>query len=344
MFLLFDVAGNVGHGLDGLDGILSIGGFAAEHNGVGAVVDGVGHVGNLRAGGAGVVDHTVQHLGGGDDGFHAADAGADHLLLDAWNLLGRDFDAQVAARNHHAVGDIENGVEVVYPFAVFDLGDDFDRAFAHIENALDRHHVVAAAHEGVGDELDVGRGCPVDELAVFFGECGHVELDAGHVDAFAVLDFTVVCNRADELGFGLAGDDELDFPVVDEDGAFDGYLLRKVLVADPEPSFGGVATGDADGVAGLELDGFGNFASAHFRPFGIDQDADAVGYGANIGNDGFGFVGADMGGIQAGDVHAAIDEAADEFGVATVPGDRADDFGLFAMHGSSLLEKGSNAF
>ena len=55
------------HGLHGLDGVLADAGLAGEHDRVGAVHDGVGDVGGLGAGGAGVVDHRVEHLGGDDD-------------------------------------------------------------------------------------------------------------------------------------------------------------------------------------------------------------------------------------------------------------------------------------
>ena len=58
---------DAGHHGDGFDGILADGRFAGEHDGVGAVVDGVGHVGDFGAGGARILDHRLEHLGGGDD-------------------------------------------------------------------------------------------------------------------------------------------------------------------------------------------------------------------------------------------------------------------------------------
>src|ERR1700693_4206256 len=61
---LADDAVHHGHALDG---ILSAGGFGGEHDGVGAVKNGVGHVGGFGAGGAGIFRHGFEHLGGGDD-------------------------------------------------------------------------------------------------------------------------------------------------------------------------------------------------------------------------------------------------------------------------------------
>ena len=45
------------------------------------------------------------------------------LLLHYGNFFRAHFYAQVAARDHHAVGDFENFVEIVDGFRLFELGD-----------------------------------------------------------------------------------------------------------------------------------------------------------------------------------------------------------------------------
>lgn len=60
---------NAGLHLDGLDRVLTGSGLAREHNGVGAVVDGVSNVGNLGARRARILLHGVEHLRSGDDGL-----------------------------------------------------------------------------------------------------------------------------------------------------------------------------------------------------------------------------------------------------------------------------------
>ena len=58
---------DAGHHGDRFNRVLAHGRFAGEHDGVGAVVNGVGHVGDLGARGARVLDHRLEHLRGGDD-------------------------------------------------------------------------------------------------------------------------------------------------------------------------------------------------------------------------------------------------------------------------------------
>ena len=46
----------------GLQGVVPLGGLPAQHDGVVAVQHGIGHVAGLGAGGAGLLDHALQHL------------------------------------------------------------------------------------------------------------------------------------------------------------------------------------------------------------------------------------------------------------------------------------------
>src|SRR5207249_1544073 len=78
--------GNTRHEPHRLDGVLADGSFGGEHDCVGAVVNGVGDVAHLGAGGSGVLDHRFQHLGGGNYEAAFAAGAADNRLLNAWNL------------------------------------------------------------------------------------------------------------------------------------------------------------------------------------------------------------------------------------------------------------------
>ena len=61
-----DGAGDPVHHLDRLDRELADRGLAREHDRGGAVEDRVRDVGRLGAGGLGLMDHRLEHLGGGD--------------------------------------------------------------------------------------------------------------------------------------------------------------------------------------------------------------------------------------------------------------------------------------
>ncbi len=88
-------AGNGRHGLHRLHGVLAGSGLAGEHDGGGAVVDGVGHVGDLGPGGPGVGDHAVQHLGGGDHVLSVPQGIGNDVLLNDGNLGEVDLHPHV---------------------------------------------------------------------------------------------------------------------------------------------------------------------------------------------------------------------------------------------------------
>ena len=89
--------------------------FGRQHQRVGALVDAAGDVGGLGAGRGRGGDHRFQHLGGDDHRRAAAPGGADDALLHHRHLLRRQLDAEVAARHHDAVADVEDGLQIVAP-------------------------------------------------------------------------------------------------------------------------------------------------------------------------------------------------------------------------------------
>ena len=112
------------HHRDRLAGIVSAGGFGGEHDRVGAVENGVGHVAGLGARGTRIFDHRLEHLRGGDHRLAPGGGAADDMLLDDRNFFGRHFHAQIAARHHDSVGGFENFFQMIDGLRLFQLGDD----------------------------------------------------------------------------------------------------------------------------------------------------------------------------------------------------------------------------
>ena len=104
--------------------VLAAGGFGREHDGVGAVEDGVGHVAGFGARGARVFDHRLEHLRGGDDGLAPGRGAANDVLLNDRDFFRRHFDAEIAAGDHDSVGGFENFFQMIDGLRLFELGDD----------------------------------------------------------------------------------------------------------------------------------------------------------------------------------------------------------------------------
>ena len=130
-------------------------------------------------------------------GLPARRGGADDLLLHAGHRLERHFDAEVAARHHEGVGELDDFVEPLHRLRLLDLGHDAGAAageLAHFD------HVFGALHEGQRDPVDVGLDDGVEIGAILLGQRAHRKLGVGQADALLV----------GELAAG--DDDRLDRP------------------------------------------------------------------------------------------------------------------------------------
>ena len=349
---VFGGAGDEGHGADGFDGVFAAGGLAGEHEGVGAVEDGVGDVGEFGAGGARIDDHRVEHLGGGDDGFAGLAAAADDGFLGEGDAFGGELDAEVAAGDHDAVGFFDDGVDVVEALFVFDFGDDAGAAAEGAEAFFDADDLFGEADEAGGDKVDVLGDAEGEVFAVSFGEDGKAGVDADEVDVFAAAEAAAVGGDAVDAAVADVFDGELDEAVGNENAVAGTELFGGLGPGEGNPAgaavagvaAGGAVGGDGDGIAGGEEDVFAvGEAGADFGAFGVEEDGDGD---AELGGDaadavhglGVPVVGA-VGEVEAGDVHAGEDHGAD--GVVAVAGgaDGTNYLRFAGLHGHGSPEK-----
>lgn len=309
---------DAGHGADGFDGVFADAGFAGEHDGVGAVDDGVGDVGGFCAGGAGVVDHRVEHLGGDDDGFGVALGEFDGALLDDGDLFEGHFDAEVAAGDHDAVEGGDDVVDVVDGLGLFDLGDDGEASAFFVHDAVDVFDVAAAADEGEGDDVGAGAQRPAEVVDVFFGEGGDGDGDAGEVEALVVGDHAAFDDGGVDAGAVDVGDFEGDAAVVDEDAFAGGDVGGEAFVGGAAGVAVAVVVFDGDGELVSAFKEYGSFAEAgeaDLRALKVCEDSDAaagfVGGLAYVLVALFVFGVAAVAEVEAGDVHSGFDQGFD---------------------------------
>lgn len=182
----------LGHHLDGLARVVTLGGLTRQHDTVGTVQDSVGNVGNLSTSGAGVVCHGLQHLSGANDGLALDVALGDHHLLGDEDLGSGDLDTQVTTGNHDTVGLLKNLIEVVDTLLVLDLGNDLDLLALLTKNLADVLNVGAAANERSEDHVDLVLNTELQIGNILGGKSRQVDVGAGQVDTLAGGDVTVV--------------------------------------------------------------------------------------------------------------------------------------------------------
>ena len=150
----FGAPGQCGHHGHRFHRIFAGGCLAAQHDRIGPVHDRVGYIGRFGPGRPWVDHHRFQHLRGGDDRFADQVAAADQHLLNDRHIFGGNLDAQVAARHHHAIGHLQNIVDIADSGGIFNLGDDVAIGAARFQHPTDRQHIRGLLDERSSDEID----------------------------------------------------------------------------------------------------------------------------------------------------------------------------------------------
>ena len=115
----------------------------------------------------------------------------------------RNFDAEIAARDHDPVGGLDDLVEIVERFVLFDLRDHGNVVLPRFAmNALTRATSSARADERERDVVDAVFQAELEELEIALGHRRDVERAVGIVDALRCAQ--VAAELDDRLDFGRA--------------------------------------------------------------------------------------------------------------------------------------------
>ena len=331
--VLFRVFAGLRHDADGLDGVLARGGLAGEHDGRGTVVDGVRHVGDLRAGGSRVRDHALEHFGGHDDPLAEFPALGHEQFLDGGDFREGDLDAEVAAGDHDAVRHIADGRDVVDAGAVLDLRDDLDVfAAVLVEEVAYRLDVILGGDEGRGDEVHVVLDAEQQVFLVVVRQELRLHDVVREVHGLLVREDAAALDSADGLLVGQFIDPADDKAVVDEDGVPHRQFVDEVFVADGHPGVVPEEVFDGEGELLSVLEGDPaavELADAVLGTLRVEHDGDRRVQFVADPLDALDalrvlFVGA-VGKVQTADVHSFGDEVPEDVIVITGGTDGPDD-------------------
>ena len=224
--------GDPGHGLYGFQGICAAGSLAREHDGGCSVIDGIGNVRCLGAGRAGIVHHGIQHLGGGDNDLAAHFGQVNDVFLIDRNFLQGDFDTEVSAGDHDAVGDIEDLTDIVDALGALNLGNDLHPAVVSLEDLADLKDIIGSSGKGSRDIFVTQFASEFNIRPVLFTDKRHGQVSVRYIDALVVGDRSAVDNGTVYLRFRDAVDPQFDQAVVDQDHSALGDIFGQIFVAD----------------------------------------------------------------------------------------------------------------
>jgi hypothetical protein len=188
----------------------TLGRFAGQHDAVGTVENRVGDVRRLGPGRSRLLDHAFEHLSGADDRLAGPVAATDHHLLREKDLLGGYLDAEIASRDHHAVGHLENLVEPLDALVVLDLCHDLDVFALLAQYVAYRADAVAAADERGEDDVDALFDAELEVFNVTIGHGWEIDRRAWQVAALLAAEQTAVFDDALQVVHALFTREKID--------------------------------------------------------------------------------------------------------------------------------------
>ena len=112
----------------------------------------------------------------------------DDLLLHDRHAFGTHLHAEIAARDHHAVGHFENRVQIFDGLRLFEFGDDRRVASGAPYRAFGRSDIGCAPHETHRDVIHVMLQRKSEIVVIFFRERRHLQFHARQIDAFMLAE------------------------------------------------------------------------------------------------------------------------------------------------------------
>ncbi len=279
--------------------------------------------------GQGREDHRFEHLGGDHHRLAGVARGPGDLLLQARDLLHRHLDAEIAARHHDGVGEIDDLLEVIERRRLLDLGHDRRAAAGKLARFGD---VLRPLHERERDPGDAERHGEVHVGAVLLGHGAEGQHGIGQADALAAAEHAARHHLGVDADVARLDDAEPELAVVEEQRmaglhGLKDLRMRQMHAAEPADQFAAdeaqhVALGEPD-PARLEL------ADAEFGSLEVDQNADGAGeFGLELADDGVDVAQAVMRGVahvHAEHVGAGLEQASHRLFVVGGRTERGDD-------------------
>ena len=284
------------------------------------VEDGVRHVGRLGPGGPGVRDHRLEHLGGHDDGLGVLARDLDGTLLDQRHLLQRQLHAEVAPGHHDGVECQDDGLEILDGFRLLELGDDGNVDAHLVHHLVHEVDVRRRPHERQGDEVRPQAEGEPEVGDVLLAQRGDRDVHARQGHALVVGDGTALGHDALDVVTVDVFDGQSDVAVVDEEAVSRAGVVRQPLVGGRDAILGALHLGDGDDdtVALLPLvPALEEAAESDLGALQVREDTDGpaglVGGLADPSVVGLVVGVLSVAEVEAGDIHARVDQLSDSF-------------------------------
>ena len=138
-------------------------------------------------------------MSGSDHGFLELGGAVNDVFLDGRDLLRRDFDSQIAAGHHDAIGNLQNVVEMLDSLGFFEFGDDPGFETESRNSIAHQAHVLSGADKGNRNGIDAILECEFKILGVLLCEGRNAHQNTGQVYTFVFTQHAAIDDVAGNI-------------------------------------------------------------------------------------------------------------------------------------------------
>ena len=265
----------------------------------------------------------------------------EQALLHERHLLDRQLDPQVAAGDHDRVGRVDDLLSVGGGLWLLDLGDerDLDALFAQVlAHGLE---VLAPAHEGEREEVEVHLEAGVDERDVLGADRRERDGDVGQVEALARGHAPAHLDSREHVGVVHAVDTQAHGPVGQVEHVACVHELREARPRHGEAggvALHGLSREDHARVARELSHAAGHWSDAQLGPRQVTEDRHLTTHRLAGGTDRRGGLCMALlravGEVEPGDVHTGRDQPLEHGRLGRRRANGGDDLGR--AHGTNI--------
>ena len=145
------------------------------------------------------MNHRFQHLRSRNNRFAKSITFFNHHLLQYRYFFGRNFYAQITTSNHKTIRYIEDFINIINPFCIFNFGDNLNILLFRFQDATNSHYILSALHEGCGHKVHALLTAKTQIQFVLLGYRWQAKRYAWHGHPFAIADFATILNGGNDV-------------------------------------------------------------------------------------------------------------------------------------------------
>ena len=213
----------------------------------------------------------------------------DQHTLDTRYLFLRHLNTQVTTSNHYSISHFQNLIDIVYPFLIFNLGNDTDVTTIIIQNLSNIENILFSTHKRMRNIVDITFDSKKNIITILFGQRRKIDTNSRHIHTLTISKSRLILYLTHQIFVTFFNHTKFQITIVNQNRTSDLQILHKIRIGNRNTfttSFLFRIARHFHQIANMKRNRFLVYQScrAYFRPLGIHENRNAIGNRTHIRN------------------------------------------------------------